>query len=72
MDGVSCVFPQGWTGVVGDNGCGKSTLAHVAAGMLEPDEGSVTPAMFCRYCEQDASEVPENLEAFSYDWGHDA
>ncbi len=24
---VSVVFPQGWTGLLGDNGCGKTTLA---------------------------------------------
>ena len=27
---VSATLPCGWTGLVGDNGCGKSTLARVA------------------------------------------
>jgi ABC-type bacteriocin/lantibiotic exporter with double-glycine peptidase domain len=27
---VSVTFPQGWTGIVGDNGGGKTTLARVA------------------------------------------
>ena len=30
---ASATFPVGWTGIIGDNGCGKSTLeigrAHV-------------------------------------------
>ena len=28
-------------GIVGDNGCGKSTLMKIIAGQLEPDSGSV-------------------------------
>ena len=30
------------TGIVGPSGCGKSTLLAIAAGLLEPSEGSVT------------------------------
>ena len=33
LEDVTVAFPQGWTGIVGDNGCGKTTLeigrAHV-------------------------------------------
>ena len=29
-------------GLIGPNGCGKSTLLQIVAGILEPDEGSVT------------------------------
>ncbi len=25
LDGVCAVFPAGWTGIVGNNGCGKSS-----------------------------------------------
>ena len=36
---VTLAFPEGWTGLLGDNGCGKSTLARIACGALEPDAG---------------------------------
>ncbi|QWB22097.1 ATP-binding cassette domain-containing protein [Streptomyces koelreuteriae] len=35
------VSPRSRWGVVGENGRGKSTLLHVLAGLLAPDEGSV-------------------------------
>ena len=42
FDGVSAVFPTGWTGLVGANGSGKTTLLQLIAGRLAPDAGSVT------------------------------
>ncbi len=42
LNSVTITFPQGWTGLLGDNGCGKSTLARLACGLIEPDSGSVT------------------------------
>ena len=45
LDGVSATFPQGWCGIVGDNGCGKSTLARIACGLLAPDSGSAFPRL---------------------------
>ena len=32
LNNVTISFPQGWTGLLGDNGCGKSTLARIACG----------------------------------------
>lgn len=69
---VSVAFPVGWTGIVGDNGCGKTTLAMVAAGLLDPDEGSVTPRLYGEYCRQDSSTNPDALYDFACDWGQDA
>lgn len=38
----SAVFPSGFVSIVGQNGCGKSTLMLLACGRLAPDSGSVT------------------------------
>jgi macrolide transport system ATP-binding/permease protein len=62
---VSVTFPQGWTGIVGDNGGGKTTLACVACGLRAPDAGSVAPRLVTFYCAQDATERPANLEDFA-------
>ncbi len=69
---VSATFPSGWTGVIGDNGCGKSTLARVAARLIRPDSGSASPKLFSAYCEQDSSQAPENLLDLASDWGQEA
>jgi ABC-type bacteriocin/lantibiotic exporter with double-glycine peptidase domain len=38
---LSAHFPVGWTGVVGANGVGKSTILQLAVGLLEPTDGAV-------------------------------
>ncbi len=35
---VTATFGSGWTGIVGDNGGGKTTLTLVAAGLIRPGE----------------------------------
>lgn len=68
---VSATFPSGWTGIIGDNGCGKSTLARIAASVLAPDSGSLAPMLFASYCQQDLTEVPANMPDLASDWGHE-
>lgn len=69
LDGVRAVFPVGWTGIIGNNGCGKSTLARIATGMLAPDSGTVSPrGLVVAYCEQDATIPPDRLEDFACSW----
>ena len=72
LNGASITFPAGWCGIVGDNGCGKSTLARIACGLLEPDSGSVFPQHTSAYCPQDASIPPALLEDFALDWSRGA
>lgn len=69
---VTATLPCGWTGLVGDNGCGKSTLARIACGRLAPDEGTVAPQLFSVYCEQDASAEPDALYDFAAAYDRDA
>ncbi|KFI48844.1 ATP-binding cassette domain-containing protein [Bifidobacterium biavatii] len=71
FENVSATFARGWTAVLGDNGIGKTTLARIALGRLQPDSGSVspTPGSFVPgYCPQNTDEMPTNLEDFANDW----
>ncbi len=69
---TTVTFKQGWTGIVGDNGCGKSTLAKLACGELLPDKGNISPHLFHAFCQQDASVAPHNLFDFASDWSSHA
>jgi ABC-type multidrug transport system ATPase subunit len=42
LDGLSLRLERGVLAVLGANGSGKTTLLRIVAGVLEPDEGSVT------------------------------
>ena len=72
LNDVSAVFPAGWTGLLGDNGCGKTTLAAVAAGLVAPSDGSCTRGLSSAFCPQDSSMRPAGLEEFCCDWGEAA
>lgn len=58
IEEFTCRFHEGWTGVVGANGTGKTTLLKLAAGLLAPDEGEIRTADFALYCEQRTDEPP--------------
>ena len=72
ISNLTITFPAGWTALLGDNGCGKTTLAKIACGLIEPDAGSVTRNLVCSYVAQDADEPPEGLADFALDYGRDA
>ena len=65
----------GWTGLVGANGVGKSTLLHLIAGSLQANTGSIaiepvglTPVI----CEQRVDDRTDDIEELSWDWERDA
>ncbi|MFQ9741528.1 MAG: ATP-binding cassette domain-containing protein [Slackia sp.] len=69
---VSATFDAGWTAVIGDNGCGKTTLARIACGLVRPDEGTVSARLPFVYCEQDPRIEPATLYDFACDFAPDA
>lgn len=72
LNNVTIAFPEGWTGLLGDNGCGKTTLAKIACGLIAPDAGSVSPSLVCLYCAQETDSAPEALYDFASDFGREA
>ena len=65
LEDVEALFPEGtWTGVVGANGCGKTTLLRLAAGELEPSSGSVGSIGKACYVVQRTDFPPDGLDDF--------
>ena len=58
---LSFHFERGWTGVVGVNGGGKSTLLKLATGLLEAGEGRIQSPQLTIYCPQRTDDMPRNL-----------
>ncbi|MDR0960259.1 MAG: ATP-binding cassette domain-containing protein [Propionibacteriaceae bacterium] len=58
FSGLSCAFPPGRTGLIGDNGTGKSTLLKLIAGLLRPDAGSIHTRGLVSYLPQTAAGDP--------------
>lgn len=72
LNDITVTFPRGWSGLLGDNGCGKTTLAKVVCGEIMPDVGSVTGGLFSILCEQGTGSPPEGLLDFASDYGREA
>lgn len=58
---ISIHFTMGWSGIVGANGTGKTTLLKLATGFILPDVGYVEAPSRMVYCEQRTDEPPAQL-----------
>jgi macrolide transport system ATP-binding/permease protein len=58
---LSFVAIAGWTGIVGPNGVGKTTLLQIAAGAFASQSGSVSRPAPVVVCEQRTDTMPESL-----------
>jgi len=67
LEGISTHFPQGWTGIIGANGTGKTTLLKLATGQLFPQQGQVNLPPHAAYCPQRTDDPPHMLEALIED-----
>ncbi|MRR09367.1 ATP-binding cassette domain-containing protein, partial [bacterium] len=59
--GLHLHFPIGWTGIVGANGAGKTTVARLATGELTPHAGVVETLPGAEYCQQRTDDIPCGL-----------
>ncbi len=62
FSGVSLHLKPGWTGIVGTNGVGKSTLLRLFAGELAPQSGVVTTHGSVELLEQRTDSAPVGLD----------
>lgn len=63
---------MGWSGIVGRNGCGKTTLLHLVAGLIEPSHGACKLPGRSALCAQRSDTPPERFAEFLEDTSRDA
>jgi macrolide transport system ATP-binding/permease protein len=69
---VSAHFPRGWTGIVGANGTGKTTLLRLATRDLTPQHGTIQAPVETLYCAQRTDAPPPFFAAFLHATDGDA
>ena len=70
LNDVSIHIDNSCTAIVGENGCGKTTLAKLITGILKPNSGNIEYSnknMINIYCSQECSIIPKNAENLFYD-----
>ena len=66
---ITASFPQGFTGVVGPNGVGKTTLLQILCGLIPPDSGYLDERGDALYCAQRTDDPPTAFDALLDDTG---
>ncbi len=61
LEDVTLHLPDGWTGVVGANGAGKTTVLRLAAGDLQPVTGTIRRPEQIVFCPQRTDHAPALL-----------
>ncbi|CAM2069182.1 ABC-F family ATP-binding cassette domain-containing protein [Sulfidibacter corallicola] len=61
---INLQLTPGWTGFVGANGGGKTTLLQLACNRLRPQTGVITAPAHHQYCPQRTDAAPEHFSAF--------
>ena len=71
LQDVTVTIDSGWTGIVGPNGGGKTTLLRLLCGDLTPTSGSLQRESSngsILLVPQRVDEITPGIEAFSYNW----
>ncbi len=61
INDLSAHLTRGWTGIVGANGVGKTTVLKLATGQLHPIQGQVLAPESAIYCQQRTDDVPNQM-----------
>lgn len=61
INDLSVHFTRGWTGIVGANGVGKSTVLKLATRELRPCQGRVVIPGPAIYCQQRTDDIPYQM-----------
>ena len=66
FENMSVSFFRDWTGIIGENGCGKSTFLQLATQILKPCSGNLSSNGFSIYCPQRTDFPPKEFSDFTY------
>ena len=64
ITGLTAHFQTGWTGIVGANGAGKTSLLQLATGELSPQSGTIQKAGKAIHCPQRTDTAPALFAEF--------
>ena len=72
LEGLTARFPPGWTGIIGANGAGKTTILYLATERLKPISGCVRTFGRALYCPQRTDSPPEHFDSLIHAQDADA